>query len=307
MAAEAERYTNEELAERLQAAGEGTPEAVDIITELWERNRGLVRQTVHGLTGLAEYEGGFEDMQQQAYFGFHAAAYSYSPEAGIKFSTYATNRIKWELCRYYENNGHTVRIPSHMKQRLRDCMGVKRQLEAEKGHTITYEAALETMGLSPAAISGAMATFRKLETVSIDSPRMDNNDGDGATLLDLLSDGTDVEETALQQEWQRELHELLFAALLDIPADIRAAIVRRYFNGISVSRIANEYGITRQTLYDRERKAFRSIRAGKYGERLAEFMPSISRKERAERLIQTSREATERLRLTETEKGLLIL
>lgn len=71
--------------------------------------------------------------------------------------------------------------------------------------------------------------------------------------------------------------------------------------------MACEYGITRQAVYDREQKAFRSIRAGRYGAELAEFMPSMSKKERADRLIREDRAAVARLQLSDTEKELLAL
>lgn len=100
----AETSTNEELIERLQAAGD-TPEAAEIMTELWEQNSGLVRLVVHRVTGLSERDGDFEDMTQQAYFGFRSAVYAYNPEFGAKFSTYAVRRIEWDLCRYYKRNG----------------------------------------------------------------------------------------------------------------------------------------------------------------------------------------------------------
>lgn len=298
--------TNEELAERLQAAGHGTPEAVEIMAELWARNAGLVRLAVHKQTGLNKWEQGFEDMEQQAYFGFHAAAYSYGPETGVKFSTYAARRIKWELCRYYERNGYTVRIPAYMKKRLRDCMEKKRELEADTGRPVDYETALKSLCLSPAAIAGTLAALSKLETASLDELH-GGSDGDGASLLDMLAAGEDVEEAALSQEWHRELHELLFVSLQDIPADARAIITRHYFNGLPFAHIADEYGITRQAVYDREQRAFQSIRAGEHAAALASFMPSTSSKARAERRIKADREAVERLRLTEAERGLLVL
>ncbi len=305
MEAETERGTNKELVERLQAAGQGTPEAAEIMAELWARNTGLVRLTVHKLTGLNQQEPGFEDMEQQAYFGFHAAAYAYSPEAGVKFSTYATRRIRWELCQYYERNGYTVRIPAYMKKRIRDCMEKKRQLEAETHCPVAYETALEALRLSPAAISGTLAALRKLETASLDSKN--TGDADGVSLLDMLAAGEDVEEAALSQEWHRELHGLLFAALQDIPMDTRAVIIQHYFNGRPFARLARERGVTAQTLYKWQAAAFQSIRAGKHAAALAEFMPSTSSKTRAERQIRAEREAVERLQLTEDERGLLAL
>lgn len=160
MAAGAAKATNEELIERLRAAGEGTPDAAAIMGQLWEQNAGLVRLTVHRVTGLNQGEPGFEDMEQQAYFGFYAAVYSYDPAAGLAFSTVISKRIKWELCRYYERGGFTIRIPAFMRRRLKKCAETRRQLEAETGRAVTYEAALSTMGLHPAAVAGTLAALR---------------------------------------------------------------------------------------------------------------------------------------------------
>ena len=136
MGAGAAKPTNEELIERLQAAGEGTPGAAAIMGELWGQNIRLVRLTVHRLTGLNVGEQGFEDMEQQAYFSFHAAAFTYDPAGKWKFSTYVAKRIGWELCRYYERGGFTIRIPTYMKQRFRDCAKKKRELERETGRAV---------------------------------------------------------------------------------------------------------------------------------------------------------------------------
>lgn len=299
--------TNEELTERLQAAGRGTPEAVEIMGELWARNSGLVRLIVRKVTGLNQQEPGFEDMEQQAYFGFHAAAYAYAPDTGVKFSTYATKRIRWELCRYYENNGFTIRIPAFMKRRFRECMKKKQELEADTGRPVTYEDALKALSLSPAAISGTLVALRKLETASLDRMRGGETDGDGVSLLDMLADGTDVEADVIGQEWHRKLHELMFIALQDIPADTRAVIVQHYFNNRPFCRLAHERGITPQTLYNRVDAAFQAIRAGKYGQELAEYLPDLNSYDRARRHIKQDRAALERLQITDDERGLLAL
>lgn len=305
MAAGTEKPTNEELIERLQAAGEHSPEAADIMAKLWAQNIRLIRLTVHKLTGLNEWEQGFEDMEQQAYFGFYAAALSYTPAAGVKFSTYAANNIQWELCRYYEKSGCTVRIPAFMKQRFRDAARKKRELEAETGRRVTYEAALQAMGLSPAAIAGTLAAFRKLETASVDAEAHES--GDGVSLLDMLTDGADVETDVIEQVWQQELHALLMKALRAAPTDGAAALSRHYFSGVPYRRIAEESGVTFQAVYNRVTTAIQSIRAGEYAPELAEFMPSVSKRENANRIIRQAREAVERLQLTDDERGLLAL
>lgn len=302
---ETERGTNEELVERLQAAGQGTPEAAEIMAELWERNIRLVRWNVHALTGLCADQPGFEDMEQQAYFGFYDAAYSFDPAAGLKFSTYAANGVKWELCRYYENNGTAIRIPTAMKQRLRLCTRKKREMEAEAGHAVTSEEALNALKFTPAAISVTLSAMKKLETASLDAEMGDS--GDGLSLLDMLSDGTDMAETVLQQEWKTELRTALFKALQEIPEDTRTAIVRHYFSGATISYMAEARGITRQTLNNRINAAFQSIRAGKYGQELAEYLPDTNSYGRAQRRIRQDRDALARLQITDDERGLLAL
>ncbi|CAK7050523.1 MAG: RNA polymerase sigma factor RpoS [Bacteroides rodentium] len=307
MAAGTTQSTNEELVERLRAAGENTPEAARIMGELWERNIKLVRQAVHTLTGLDYGKPGFEDMEQQAYFGFHAAAYTYNPATGYKFSTHAVNCVRWELSRYYERNGAAVRIPSAMKQRIRLCVNKRRQIEAETGHAVTNEEALKALGLSHHTIVVTLSAMKKLETASLDAATYSNGDGDALSLLDKLADGADVAETVLEQEWPIELRKTLLKALQDIPADTRTIIVRHYFSHVKIRAMAKDRGITPQTLYNRINSAFQSIRTGHYGTRLAEFMPTNSSYNRAQRLIKQEKEALERLQLTEAERGLLAL
>lgn len=305
MAAEAK--TNEELIECLQAVDEDTQYAKNILTMLWEQNKRLVWVTIHRLTGLSDFDEGFEDMRQQSFFGLRAAAYAYDPSSGVKFSTYAVKRIRWELTRYYEHYGFTVRIPAFMKKRLRDCIEKKRELEAETNCPVTYAAALEKMGFSPVVIAGTLAAFRKLETSSIDEIINSEKDGDGVSLLDVTAAADNVEEAVLSQEWLKELHNTLIAALCDIPSDAYNLIIRHYFQNVPLIQIAEEQGLSRQTLYNREAAAFQAIRTGKYGTVLAEFMPSHNSYKRAQRLIKQDREAIEQLRLSDTERNLLIL
>lgn len=306
MEAGTERRTNEELTSQLQAAEKHSAEATAIMTELWERNTYIVRLTVHQLTGLNEWQQDFEDMEQQAYFAFYAAAHSYTTQTGLKFSTYFTKKIKWELCRYYENNGYTVHIPAFMKQRFRDMAKKKQELEMKTGHSVTHEAALEALNFSPIVKARTLAAFQKLETASLEMEAYNSN-GDGVSILDMLADGTDTETDVITQVWQQELHKLLIKALKEIPADGAAVISRHYFSGVSYSQIARENGTTRQTISNRAAVAIKSIRAGKYAPELAAFLPSTSSREKAERKIREARVTVERLNLADNERGLLAL
>lgn len=288
--------TNEELLMQVRSSGIDS----EIMSELWENNQGLIRMIVRNVIGLTEREDGFEDMMQQAYFGFYAAVQNYDPNSGVAFSTYAANRVKWSLYRYYEQNGHTVRIPAYMKRRIRDCAKKKLQMETEFGHSVSYPAALEAMGLSPTAVAGTLAAFQKLNTVSMES-------SDGLSLLDRLAAGDDVEDAVVNQEWHRELHELLFKALSELPQEDSAMIVQKYFHGVPLSKLSQSMGCSRQTLFLRQRAAFQAIRAGQYGSELAEFMPDTRTMKRAKKCVQMDREKLNQLQLSDIERGLLAL
>lgn len=296
---------NSELLEQLHRAGSWTAEASNIMAELWEINSPIIHRTVHRLTGLSPTDEGFDDMTQQAYFGFAAAANTYNNSAGVEFSTYAANLVKWELSRYYERNGYTLRVPAFMRRRIRLCIKTVKAMEAETGHRVTTEAALKTMGLSDAKIRSTLTAFEKLRTISIDSPLTD--DGDGFSLLETLSSVDDIADTAIGSIWHEELHTAIMGALSNLAADARGIIIRHYFSGVSIRQQAKESGLTAQALYNREKEAFKSIRAGKYGPVLAEFMPTSSSFERAQRLASQDKKALERLNLPENEKELLVL
>lgn len=304
MAAGAGNATNEELAERLQNAGEHTQEAADILEQLWAQNIRLVRHAVHELTGLGMSEPAFEDMEQQAFLGFYAAAHSYTPESGIKFSTYAVNNIKWELYRYYERNGQAVRLPRYMRNRIKEAAKKRVELEAETGGRVSYETALQALSLPPAAVAGTLVAIKRAETTSLD--KSVKTDGD-TTFLDMLADDTDITEATEGQAWVEDLHRLLLKALSEATADGASILSRHYFSGVSYRKMAEESGVTQQAIYERKRKALEAIRAGRYAAELAEFLPSTSSFTRAERLIKRTRENVERLQLAENEKGLLAL
>lgn len=194
-----------------------------------------------------------------------------------------------------------------MIKRFRDCIKKKRQLETETGRPVTYAVVLEKMGFSPVVIAETLAAFSKLEITSLDSMRDNEGDNNNVSLLDMLIAEDNVEEKVLSHEWLRELHDTLMTALQEVPDNICGVIIRHYFQGVPLAQIAKERGTSRQTLHNQEAAAFRYIRMGKYGVKLAEFMPSHNKYKRAQRLIKQDREAIKRLQLTETERGLLIL
>lgn len=287
---------------KLQQADPETAAAADILAELWTQNAGLVRQTVHRMTGLNYHDPDFLDMEQQAYFGLHAAAYAYDPAGKLKFSTYAVKRIEWELSRYYSGNGYAVRVPAYMRKRIKDALRRRREREQAEGRRVPLESVLADMGLSPQEVQTTLAAYQKAEIQSIDAPAPGT---DGLTIGDTIAAEDSTEGAGMGQEWHRELHSTLRCALQEVPA-ARGVIVRHYFSGVSLAAQARETGLTLEALRQREHRAFRKIRRGKYAAALAEFASTESERQRMARLIEREREALELIDLSERERGLLL-
>lgn len=300
---------NAELLMQLHKTAAGTQAEAEIMGELWEHNVGLVRWTVRRMTGLIPSDDGFEDMVQQAYFGFAAAAQKYdTATADVEFSTYVIRHIEWGLSRYYERNGYTIRIPQHMRHRMKECEEKRQELERSAGRHITREAALETMGLSEAAIKATLEAFRKVEDfASLDAPVSTTKGDDVGQLMDFVAAEGDMENAVISQEWHRELHTLLMDALQELSIADQGILVRHYFQGVSLAQIAEERRSARQTIHNQRSRALLAMRAGRYGPELAEFMPDMSAKETADRLIRRAREDVERLKLSSEERELLAL
>ena len=296
------------LLERLQALPQDAPEARGILSELWSANVGLVRKAVHDITGIEYGAPDFEDLTQQAYFGFHAAAYSFRQDGEAAFSTYLASRVKWELSRYYDNSGYTIRIPAFMRKRMKDIS--QKQKEAkEAGKKLTLSEAARELGYTPKQAEAIRMALERYKVASLEEP-IGGEDGD-ISLLDTVADTSDVEAEAMAQTWQKELHDLLQKALDALPEAQRRVIVRRYYHGVSLPQQARQYGVSRENLYTLQSKGFQRIRGGRYAPALADFAPTLRMRDEwrdtAEREREALRNAADRLALSEKEKGLLIL
>ena len=303
MTAEERKRRNAELLERLHRDGE-TPE---LMAEFWEVNFPVISWTVRKVTGLSPREDGFEDMTQQAYFGFAAAVREYSDATGAAFETYAVNRVKWSLCRYYDSNGYSLKVPQYMVERIRACYKTRRKMTEETGRRVTNEDALKAMGLSPLTVNSTLSAIRRVEDmISLDA-KNDAEDGDGKSLLDRIAAGEGFEEAIIAQEWQRELHGVIMKAVRELKEDEREIIIRHYFQGVTLSGIADSMKVTRQAISEKKKFALYALRVGKFASELAEFMPDTARKERADRIIKQDRAALSRLQLSTEEKEMLAL
>jgi RNA polymerase primary sigma factor len=108
-----------ELGYLIQAGGRAGDSARD---KLVLRNQNLARN--EGNKFFSRYRHflpnvDVEDYHSAGYIGLIRAAEKYDPTLGYRFSTYATQWIRQSIGRMVENEGLTIRLPSHMVETVR--------------------------------------------------------------------------------------------------------------------------------------------------------------------------------------------
>ena len=103
-------HENETLVERIQSGYC----VAENMRALHENNLPLIKKFIKS---FAAYDP-MEDLLQEAYFGLWEAVQHYETSENVWFMTYAEYWIKQSVQRYLEKCGSTVRIPSHIRQRI---------------------------------------------------------------------------------------------------------------------------------------------------------------------------------------------
>lgn len=199
------------------------------------------------------------DLISEGNIGLMKAVDRFDPDKGAKFSTYGAFWIKQAIRRALDNQAKTIRLPSHVVERLGVLQRTATKLTEELGREPTDEELAAETGLSERKVKqyrNASAT-----PASLDAPIGDASDankiGDivadekAALPSDELSASVDLD---LMQELLRDLNER------------EVTILRRRY-GLdgeqekTLEEIGVDYGLTRERIRQIENAALKKLRA----------------------------------------------
>jgi RNA polymerase primary sigma factor len=197
-----------------------------------------------------------EDLIAEAQIGLYKAAQRFNPKRA-KFSTYAAWWIKQNIKRYLNNHARTVRLPSHLSERVSRLNRIKISLEQESGHPVTTETIAEITGMKTENIERILQIDKK--TLSLEAKTFGE---DSPCLQELLHNPEDsTPDEALQSNLEKER---LQCALQTLNSRETLIITRRFgLDGEppqTLEIIGLDHGITRERIRQIQKNALEKLR-----------------------------------------------
>ncbi len=205
------------------------------------------------------------DLIQEGNLGLLAAARRFEPKPDLKFSAYASRRIRQTICRALSQQSRTIRIPLRRLERRRHAATVEADEEQRCGnecctgnrrgsHTTEHDA--QELGVSVEELRSTILLAPDVE--SLDAPAST----DGRSPLLSLADprSADPCETAAASEEQRRLR----AALSGLPDRLRYIPGKRFGLGgcetFSLAEIGRELHLSAERVRQLQQQALELLR-----------------------------------------------
>ena len=199
-----------------------------------------------------------EDLIAEGNSGLMEAARRVDPDKGAKFSTYAAYWIKQSIRRGLANHRSTIRVPSHMGDKIRLMRRIEGLLEVELQRPPTLEDVSEALGMAKADLARLRAVAQS--QVSLDAPiNEDSSETMGATIEDKAALRPD------EAKGKADLIGLMDKCVFDELDDRERTIIElRYgLGGIqpqTLEEIGKTYGVTRERIRQLQNIALQKLR-----------------------------------------------
>jgi RNA polymerase sigma-B factor len=149
--------------------------------ELFERFMPLAHRLAHR---YGWHRDQIDDLVQVASVGLVKAIDRFDHERGVAFTSYAVPTIVGELKRHLRDTGWALHVPQRMQERALEVGRAADDLRTRLGRSPTTEEVAGQVGLTADAVAEAVEAASAFETVPLDRPRDDDEQGPGeGTLL----------------------------------------------------------------------------------------------------------------------------
>lgn len=211
----------------------------------------------------------FLDLIQEGNLGLMKAAERFDYKLGFKFSTYATLWIKQSISRALVDQSKTIRIPTHIVQRISQYIKAHKKLSNELKREPTLEELVCEMELSEEQISNIILLTK--ETISLDTPVSDESN---SSIIDFVEDKNlcDPEQITCNDFLVKELK----SALSTLDKREQEILIYRFglfgYNQETLDDVGKRTKLSRERVRQIEMKALRKLRFPSRGKKLIDFL-----------------------------------
>lgn len=192
----------------------------------------------HRIAGRYRHRGeALDDLRQVAAIGLVKAVDHYDPGRGAPFESYAVPTITGEVRRHFRDHSWTVRVPRRTQELQGRVRSVYQEL-AQSGREPSVRELAERTELAVCDVREGLSALHAHTALSLDAElALDGRQGSGATLADTLGGPDPALQTVVDREAVKPF-------LGDLSERERRLLYLRFFQGLTQSRIAEEFGIS---------------------------------------------------------------
>lgn len=209
-----------------------------VTRELVLRYLPLVNYVVSRLTLKLPPHIDLEDLAGYGFFGLMDAIRKFDPKRGVKFETYAFQRIRGSILDEVRRSSW---VPRNVTDKIKLVAQAYEKLEREDGK-LSEEAVAEETGLTIEEVKQAQLDASHLAVVSLEQLLLKGEENEELTLEGTVADGRTPDPVEVFS--QKELRETLKKAIQFLGEKDRVVLSLSYYEELTLKEISEVLGVS---------------------------------------------------------------
>ena len=227
---------NETLVKRIQQGDNVN----DNMMQLYNQNIGLLYRSLKHYNGYDNIIDK-DDLMQEAYIYLYEAVSRYKADKGVRFTTYLTNSIKWNIGRDMRNK-RVVKLPEKLNYDISKYMGFLEEYTKEHDKQPTDKEVIEKLGISESRLKTVKNAVNMVSMASIDKSISEDT-----TIAEMLKDGKDdiqeIEDSIDKDILKTELWKIIESVLTQEELKL---LKLRFIDGLTLQKCSEQIGVSKQ-------------------------------------------------------------